>query len=673
MSSGQPFRRLLLLTFGPLVAVVLTLLGLGLGAISVAADSVEQLVFRVQPLQRANAELRATMLDSSRGLRGYTYSGDATYREAYDRGHQSYARSKDEVTRLAVGSEQDAAHELAELADHWFDMTSTVRSAGPGGQRTGVLLANGSLVLDEFLRTSNELAAEIDVTSASLQQSSAATRRQAQLVLLACGALAIVFAIAAATATARRFSDSVAGLRTTVTRWAAGDRDARVPEHGLADMREVARSINTMVDEATRLHDVERERERCRDIAAGIGVRIREHLDVDEVVRLATTEIGRHFDAERVCVWLAEGVLEDTEAELATPEWHELDLAPLRSTLDAGGERIPIAPLRTLYAERRSQVVRFAADAEALGLPQDPRDGAMLVVPFGRGEIVLGAVVVVRSSGAWPLVEVDALEHVAADLARGVDQARLYQEQQVLVRDLRALDRSKTEFVSNVSHELRTPMTSIAGYVEMLRDGDGGTMNDCQRTMLEVVHRNATRLRKLIEELLLLAKLESGAVDMAAETVDVSSLVEGVVDTLRPAAKVGGVRLDRENDDELIVIGDPAHLDRVLTNLVSNAVKFTPAGGEVHVTSRRCHDGWIEVEVTDTGIGIPETEQQAMFTRFHRATNATEKAIPGSGLGLAIVRQIVHRHGGHVALASKEGAGTTATVRLPAAGTGETA
>ncbi|GLZ30140.1 hypothetical protein Lesp02_23300 [Lentzea sp. NBRC 105346] len=655
--SGQTFRQMLLLTFGPLVVLVLVLLALGISAISAAAEPVEQLVSRVQPLQRANADLRATMLDSSRGLRGFTYSGDVAFREAYDRGRQSYSRSRDEVARLASsGEEQQAASRLRDLTDRWFALTAPIRETRPGPEETAKVLSYGSEVLEEFLNASTEFEDNLDVTSASLRETSAASRGQAQLVLLTCAVVAVLIATTSFVGTVRRLGDSFSGLRDTVTRWAAGDRDARVPEDGLTEMREVARSINALVEEAARLHDVELERERHRDVAANIGVLIREHLEVSEVIRIATAEIGTHFGAGRVLVLLAQ---DDTDAECAEPEWCAPGLERLEEI------RVPIAPLRAWYAEHVSQVTQ----AKELGLPAEL--GEVLVVPFGRGEVVLGALVLVRPDNAWRQVEVDALEAIAADLARGVDQARLYQEQQALVRELRALDRSKSEFVSNVSHELRTPMTSIAGYVEMLRDGDGGRMNAHQRRMLEVVHRNAIRLRKLIEELLLLAKLESGSISMAEETVDVGSLLEGVVDTLWPAAQVGGVRLDREHNGELVVIGDPGHLDRALTNLVSNAVKFTPAGGEVHVSSRRCGDDWVEVEVTDTGIGIPKTEQEAMFTRFHRATNATQKAIPGSGLGLAIVQQIVQRHGGQVALVSAEGSGTKATVRLPAARTGE--
>jgi signal transduction histidine kinase len=296
------------------------------------------------------------------------------------------------------------------------------------------------------------------------------------------------------------------------------------------------------------------------------------------------------------------------------------------------------------------------------------REGEVLVAPFDVGDALSGAVVVSRDPGRgkWRLVEVEALDQIARDLSRGVDQARLYQEQQQLVRELMALDRTKGEFVSNVSHELRTPMTSVVGYVEMMLE-DRGSLTEHQSKMLEVVHRNAVRLQRLIEELLLLAKLESGSAAHLDEAVDLCELAQSVVDVLSPVAQRGGVTLERtEHPEPLVVQGDHAHLDRMLTNLVSNAVKFTPEDGRVLVGVHRVDDS-VEVEVVDTGIGIPKSQQADVFTRFTRATNATERAIPGTGLGLAIVRQIVDRHGGTISLDSEEGMGTTVRVRLPVA------
>ncbi len=190
-------------------------------------------------------------------------------------------------------------------------------------------------------------------------------------------------------------------------------------------------------------------------------------------------------------------------------------------------------------------------------------------------------------------------------------------------------------------------------------------MNPEQQRMLGSVERSAVRLRNLIEDVFTLAKLESGAFAAAAEPVNLVDGVAAAVTAVGPSASTGGLQLSSSlPDSALMVRGDVGQLDQVFINLLSNAVKFTPPGGRVEVTGGR-EDGWVTVRVADSGIGIPESEQDKLFSRFFRASNATERSIPGTGLGLAIVRTIVSAHEGELDLRSQAGAGTTVTVRLP--------
>jgi signal transduction histidine kinase len=229
------------------------------------------------------------------------------------------------------------------------------------------------------------------------------------------------------------------------------------------------------------------------------------------------------------------------------------------------------------------------------------------------------------------------------------------------------VDAAKTEFVSTVSHELRTPLTSVSGYLEVLLDQDAGELTPTQDRMLRVIDRNVERLRLLIEDLLLVSRIEAGRFVITTEPVDLRSVVESVCQAIQPVADKGGVTLTREIAEPMAISGDPEHLDRAVLNLVSNAVKFTPAGGTVTVTGHTDGPNAVLV-IRDTGIGIPAADLASLFTRFFRAGNATRLAIPGTGLGLAIVSTIVELHGGTVTIDSEEGAGTTATIRLPLAG-----
>jgi len=194
--------------------------------------------------------------------------------------------------------------------------------------------------------------------------------------------------------------------------------------------------------------------------------------------------------------------------------------------------------------------------------------------------------------------------------------------------------------------------------------------------MLAVVERNTQRLRSLIEDLLTLSRIESGAFRATYRDVPLRDVVGAAVASVQPAADAAGVVLQvdvataaPEGDEDLVVAGDPVQLDRVLLNLLTNAVKFTPRGGVVRLAVRLQGDD-VVVEVEDTGMGIPVRDQERLFTRFFRATNAVDAAVPGTGLGLLIVRSIVEHHDGDLRLRSQEGVGTVVTVRLPRQRTG---
>lgn len=234
------------------------------------------------------------------------------------------------------------------------------------------------------------------------------------------------------------------------------------------------------------------------------------------------------------------------------------------------------------------------------------------------------------------------------------------------VERLREVDHVKDAFVSSVSHELRTPITSILGYVEMLEEGAYGGLTPEQ---LDAVHRvatNSSRLLSLIDDLLRLSRIQDGGLGMVDRLVDLRKIVADACAVVAPSAERGSVVLEVELPGEPApFVGDRDMLERVVINLVSNAVKFTPEGGRVDVSL--APDGAdVVITVADTGIGIPRQEQERLFSRFFRSTFAQQRAIPGSGLGLSIAQAIVEQHHGTVELESEPGVGTTFRVRLPA-------
>ena len=228
---------------------------------------------------------------------------------------------------------------------------------------------------------------------------------------------------------------------------------------------------------------------------------------------------------------------------------------------------------------------------------------------------------------------------------------------------LRELDRLKDEFVSLVSHELRTPLTSIRGYVELLQED--GRLTEEQQRYLGVVDRNSARLLDLVSDLLFLAQVDAGKLAFELRPVELDLVVAECVEASQPAAAAKGVELVSSAERLPAPLqGDPARLAQVLDNLVSNALKFTPAGGRVEVRLSAA-DGVALIEVEDTGLGLAEDEREQLFERFFRSSRAAENAIPGTGLGLAIAKTIVERHGGRIELESAIDEGTTVRVELP--------
>jgi signal transduction histidine kinase len=228
----------------------------------------------------------------------------------------------------------------------------------------------------------------------------------------------------------------------------------------------------------------------------------------------------------------------------------------------------------------------------------------------------------------------------------------------------RQAERLKDELVATVSHELRTPLTSIIGYLELVRSEDAEPLGDEQRHFLDIVDRNARRLLDVVGDLLFVAQVEAGRLHLDLAPVDLAALVAEAAETARPLAESREIGVGIEAEQGLVAAGDRVRLAQLLANLVSNAIKFTPAGGRVSL--RAAAEGRNAVlEVADTGIGIPEDEQGQLFQRFFRSSAASRQAIPGTGLGLVICKAIAEAHGGSISFASAPDRGTTFRVEIP--------
>jgi signal transduction histidine kinase len=287
----------------------------------------------------------------------------------------------------------------------------------------------------------------------------------------------------------------------------------------------------------------------------------------------------------------------------------------------------------------------------SLGRPID-------AVAIAIGAAALSGLVVIRLAGF--IKSLDRL-HEAERSAR----AEAVAMQQELARknaQLLEADRLKDEFVALISHDLRTPLTSIIGYLELTLDD--GNLSEEQRGYLAVADRNADRLLQLVNDLLFVARLEAGELNLQPSELDLAALARQSVSEAEPRASAGGVELTCETDGTVLVQADKGRMFQVLDNLVSNAIKFTPSGGGVKVSVGPAN-GVVRLKVTDTGIGIDPDEQAQLFERFFRTATVSEQQIPGTGLGLYIAREIIEAHGGSIEVESRPGEGSSFCVELP--------
>jgi signal transduction histidine kinase len=245
---------------------------------------------------------------------------------------------------------------------------------------------------------------------------------------------------------------------------------------------------------------------------------------------------------------------------------------------------------------------------------------------------------------------------------RGV--VALYAELDQRTNQARQASESKTRFLANVSHELRSPVTSVVGLTRLLRDPSSDPLTADQAEQLDLIDTSAAGLLTLVNELLDLAKAESGRLEAQREEVDLRGLFGTLRGTLRAAPMSGDTELVIDDPDLPVVHTDPIMLAQVLRNLLTNAMKFTPAG-RVSLTAVRESGGDLALTVADTGIGIPADEQERVFEEFHQVRNPLQANYKGTGLGLPYAQRLVHILGGSISLSSVPGEGSTFTVRLP--------
>jgi signal transduction histidine kinase len=323
------------------------------------------------------------------------------------------------------------------------------------------------------------------------------------------------------------------------------------------------------------------------------------------------------------------------------------------TNLPAGG-----GPAGLALQRRQTVVFRdLTREPPRPGLPADPRLRSAIAIPAVGGNGRVLAIAEFFSDRQLPEEGlVSTLTSLAGRIAQYIERMGAEAETQ----------RMKDEFVSTVSHELRTPLSSMTGWLHILLGGEPGPLTSEQRQFLTTIKRNSDRLMRQVGDLLLAGQIESGRLSLELAEVDVAELAQEAADLVAPQAEAQKVAITVAAGQPAVVNGDRARLLQLLDNLLTNAIKFTPDGGQVRL-SVTAGGGRCEVTVSDTGIGVPPQDRPHLFERFYRASSATEHRITGTGLGLAICRAIAEGHHGTIRLAEREGPGSVFVVELPLA------
>jgi signal transduction histidine kinase/CRP-like cAMP-binding protein len=426
-------------------------------------------------------------------------------------------------------------------------------------------------------------------------------------------------------------------------------------------------------------------------------------LDLAETLRRIGTQAAQLTKSDSANIFLYDEHRDVFEvcASCNTPE--EYLLAPEeRGLLSAGLGGRESRQRRSLIA--RAVIQREPAQIADVGAATDysSRDlllrwgyRAVLAVPLLHGKAVIGAMVVRRKrTGEFSPREVELATIFARQSAIALTNARLFLEAQDKARQLEAVSHHKSQFLAAMSHELRTPLNAIIGFSEILQDPSLGPLSeDERREFLGNILTSGKHLLRLINDVLDLAKIEAGKMELQAEEVNVRDIVEGVLATTKSLAAKKNLQIEHRMASDLpLAWADPARLRQILYNLVSNAIKFTPTGGIVSVAARAAPSptgdlairqlgtvaggqvgqspdcppaAWLEVTVSDTGIGIPPAHLERIFEEFEQVKDPTRPRQEGTGLGLALARRLVEMHGGSIRAVSELGKGSIFTFTLP--------
>ncbi len=415
-----------------------------------------------------------------------------------------------------------------------------------------------------------------------------------------------------------------------------------------------------------------------RQVLAEIGRIIGSTLDFGDVFERVATEIRKFVPADRLVITTVDqdaGTITDRYISgVQVPVWDSQREKELQGL-----------PTEDVVKNRKPTITHMAEDfdgeyrVEGLAESRDVGLQSAMFAPLVSGDQVIGTISVKSyTSYAYSQADLDVLNAVALQIAGAVAASELYLETLRLaderarrlqaesdIRELQQVNQAKSEFLSTVSHELKTPLTSILAFTSVIRKNRNGDVSDRELKHLEVIKRNGEQLDRLISDLVDVSRLQANTINLEPSRFDLNGMMAEILESFEPILAVKSQRFKTSVPDRSILINaDSDRVRQVISNLVSNASKYSASGTEVSV-SARARNGSAYVVVQDQGIGLSEEDREQLFTAFFRADNEMTRAQPGTGLGLVIAKSIAELHHGDVTLESEPGAGSTFTFHLP--------
>ena len=380
---------------------------------------------------------------------------------------------------------------------------------------------------------------------------------------------------------------------------------------------------------------------------------------VGHAVQLSGTSGGVIYEYDEA----TEGFLLRASYRMEKEVVEALQATPVRPGQGATGQAATVrAPVQVpnIVEEREFTATRVGPVLARLGYR------SVLAVPLLREERIIGALTVWRKEvGSFSNEVVNLLQTFATQSALAIQNARLFREIEDKGRQLEAANRHKSEFLANMSHELRTPLNAIIGFSEVLLQHMFGELNEKQDEYVGDVLSSGRHLLSLINDILDLSKVEAGHMELEVAKFDLPLAIENAITLVRERATRHGISLSRDVDKQIgDFVGDERKFKQILLNLFSNAVKFTPEGGQVRVKAM-LGDGSVVISVADTGIGIPLEDQETIFEEFRQVGAHYDQKREGTGLGLTLTKKFVEMHGGKIWVESEQGKGSTFTFSLP--------